>query len=165
MKRLILFTVCITISLVCFAQEEIRIGAPAPRFFGSTTDDSFFYAPDVFGTQPVVLSFFATFCEPCRQEMPELLDLVSSTFPEAYLLFIGIDPAGSLDAVAEFARDSGVTENVLFDRGNRVMNMYEIEVFPTTIIIDTTGNIAHISTGYTEAGMAEIERVLEEVCR
>ncbi|MFP4363359.1 MAG: TlpA disulfide reductase family protein [Spirochaetia bacterium] len=165
MKLIIFLCFFLVFSPSVISQNSIDTGSQAPRFFGSTTEDSFFYAPSVFGSQPIVLSFFATYCEPCVYEMPALYSLITENYSEAYLLYIGTDPGGSVQEVADFAREAGITENVLFDTGNRIMNMYGIQSFPSTVIINTDGTIAHIHSGYSQEGMREIEAVLEEVCR
>ncbi len=97
---------------------------------------------DEFRGKVVVLGFWATWCVPCREEMPSLQRLYEE-FKDAGLtvLAVSIDPSASV--VRSFAAEKGLTFPVLLDPDKEVyFDDYAVHVLPTSFLIDRNGNIA-----------------------
>ncbi|HSH01271.1 MAG TPA: redoxin domain-containing protein [Anaerolineae bacterium] len=105
--------------------------------------------------QPVVLNFWATWCPPCRQEMPFFQAASKKFNGQATLLSIN---QGETNAqVTEFAIGYGLTYPLLMDPTNNVNQTYRIRSLPTTVFIDRHGRIAKIHIGIISQAVLEDE--------
>lgn len=100
----------------------------------------------------VFLNFWATWCPPCRGELPHIEDIYKeykSNGKDVIILGVvapGLRKEGSKEDIIKFLSENGYTFPVVFDDGN-VMDEYEIEAFPTTFIIDRDGNVVKYVPG------------------
>ena len=122
--------------------------APAPGFTlsgrGGKTIDL-----NQFKGQVVMINFWATWCSPCRQEMPLLEDIYKKYKPMGFTL-IGVnvepasgDPEGWLSKLPK-----PVTFPVAFDVDSKVSKLYNVAGMPTTVFIDRKGNVREIHKSY-----------------
>lgn len=108
-----------------------------------------------FDGKVVVLNFWATWCPPCRMEIPGFIDL-QKEYEEEGLVIIGVslDEAGP-DVVAEFSESMGINYPIVM-ADMRITGAYGgIRVLPTTYIIDREGNIRNTHVGYLRRGPLE----------
>jgi peroxiredoxin len=108
----------------------------------------------------VVLSFWATWCGPCKEEMPHLNKLYNEKKGAGLVvLSISTDDARSASKVKPFIEKMGYTFPVLLDRESTVIGTYNpSKTLPFTVIIDRQGNIAHVASGYNpgdEVGLGQ----------
>ncbi|MFH1809022.1 MAG: TlpA disulfide reductase family protein [Pseudomonadota bacterium] len=104
----------------------------------------------------VVLSFFATYCEPYKRELP-LLQALYTRYADQGLgvLVVSIDkdkdvPGGAAAAVDALAKEHGLSFPVLHDRFNIVAKRYGVEKLPCLYLIDGAGQVALTNVGYTD---------------
>ena len=97
--------------------------------------------------QVVMLNFWATWCGPCRQEMPALNALYEKYRDAGFVLF-GINVDADPDNAARMASRLKVTYPVLIDRDKKASMLYQVKAMPMTIIIDRDGKIRHVQKGY-----------------
>lgn len=103
----------------------------------------------------VFLNFWATWCPPCREEMPNIESIYieyGENKNEVVILGVAapsLGNEGSTEDIIKFLKDNGYSFPVLFDNGGKVMNSYNISALPTTFIIDKDGNIK----GYVPGAM------------
>ncbi len=95
----------------------------------------------------VLLNFWATWCGPCRQEMP-LLDELYSKYRRAGLVLLSINIDEDSERAAEMAQTLGVSYPVLMDTRNEVAKAYQIGTMPLTVLIDREGTIRYVSEGF-----------------
>jgi thiol-disulfide isomerase/thioredoxin len=95
----------------------------------------------------VVLNFWATWCGPCRQEMP-LLDEIYVKYRRAGLVLLSINIDEDVDEAAEMAKTLGVSYPVLLDTRNEVAKAYELGTLPLTVLIDREGTVRYVSEGF-----------------
>jgi peroxiredoxin len=95
----------------------------------------------------VMINFWASWCGPCRQEMP-LLDSIYKQYRDMgfTLLGVNVEPdAGSADA---WLKKTPVSYPILFDPKSQVSQLYQVQAMPTTVIIDRQGIVRYVHSGY-----------------
>ena len=145
---------------------ELKVGDPAPTFFAKTLDKKNFFLSDSLerNQRPIVLSFFATWCGPCRIEMP-VLDTLSQSYNDIdfYLINVsGLEGKKKEDPVEVKAllEKLGVTLPVLMDKYGNAAQKYEALVLPRLVVIDSKGKIAYAHTGYEEGDDKKLIEIL-----
>lgn len=98
------------------------------------------------GKEIVVLNFFATWCAPCRAEMPELERFRQAQRARPFLI-IGIDVRESRATVQEFVSELKVTFPIALDGDGEVAASYQVGSFPTTVLIGVDGRVHLYETG------------------
>jgi thiol-disulfide isomerase/thioredoxin len=88
--------------------------------------------------RPVLINFWASWCEPCRAEMPSLQQLADLYGPDK-LLVLAINFKETPARAIRFAQSTGVTLPVLLDGDGRLAQQWGVKVFPTTLLIDGRG--------------------------
>jgi thiol-disulfide isomerase/thioredoxin len=164
--RLFAIALCAALALPAAAEEEIAIGLPAPSFSlramnpdvagtGWLALDKFAgEAPEDDAAKLVVLSFFASWCGPCKKEMPFLVQL-DQMYREQGLRIVGIcidTEEPGIAAAKKMIGDNKVTYPVVSDRFNFLARRYlgESAPLPSVFLVRRDGNIARIERGYSK---------------
>ncbi|MAT96790.1 MAG: cytochrome C biogenesis protein [Anaerolineaceae bacterium] len=128
-------------------------GAPALAQQGGTVTDFSIgslaggnIALSDFAGEVVIMNFWATWCPPCRAEMPGL-NRFYETHRDKGLTLLAINEEESAATVRPFIQSNNFTFPVLLDEQGRVAQQYSTRSFPTTFIIDREGIIQHVQTG------------------
>jgi thiol-disulfide isomerase/thioredoxin len=124
------------------------VGKPAPDFaLRSLTGENLRLSEHL--GEVIVLNFWATWCGPCRQEMP-LLDEMYGKYRRAgfVLLSVNIDDDKERERAVEMARTLKVSYPVLLDARKEVSKAYEVDAMPMTILIDREGVVRFVTEGY-----------------
>ncbi len=129
-------------------------GATAPDITLQNLDGESVSLSDYRG-QPVVLNFWATWCGPCRAEMPHLQD-VYEAHRDAGLVVLGVNVRETREEAVGFLRELGVDFPVLLDPDLAAVERYSVTSLPITFFIDRDGTIRTLVVG----GMTR--RVLDE---
>ena len=119
-------------------------GKTAPDFDVIQFDGSNFSLPEQAGANAVVINFWFPSCPPCREEMPAFEEAWQELEGEP-VRFLGLFVPQGFDSepdAREFVSELGLTFSFATDRGARIANSYDLEVFPTTYFIDFQGEIA-----------------------
>lgn len=112
--------------------------------------------------RPVVLDFWATWCQPCQAEAP-IVNGIAQRFKDRGLVVIGVntaDPEGPRLAPA-FAKRKGLTFPILFDEGNTIAQKYDAGNLPTLVFISKEGKIVARREGITSE--SELERIVRQI--
>jgi peroxiredoxin len=97
--------------------------------------------------QVVMINFWATWCGPCRQEMPLLQQLYGKYEPLGFtLLGVNVEPDSA--PAQSWLKNVNVSFPILFDRDNKVSAQFGVEAMPSTVLIDREGNVRHVHRGY-----------------
>ncbi len=112
-------------------------GHLAPDFTVPLLHGDFLSLQDFKGT-PVIINFWATWCPPCRVEMPILQDFYDK---QDVIRLIAISSGESLNTVASFIKTNGYTFPIGLDSSTRVSRDYLIRFLPTTFLLDAEGII------------------------
>jgi peroxiredoxin len=131
-------------------------GAAAPSFTVRGLDGASHSLADYRG-RVVVLNFWATWCIPCRAEIPDLEHEARVQDP-AKVAVIGVDWKEDPAPVAAFVKEIGAGYPILLDRDGRVYTAYEVSALPQTFVIDRDGRVVVSRTGI--AGRDQLEKEL-----
>lgn len=127
---------------------EMRVGEPAPTFRLPAQDGRVVDLAELKG-EPVILNFWATWCGPCRVEMPEL-QAAYEQYQDEGLHLIGVEVAssGSAEESAAFLDEVGVTFPTYRDTDNAMEDAYlKRPALPTTVFIDREGIVRYVQLG------------------
>ena len=134
-----------------------QVGQPAPNF----TLPALAGKPvtlDQLRGRPVVVNFWATWCEPCKQEMPAL---EAATKSHPGLTVLGLDDAEPAEKVRSFVQEYGLTYPILLDGDSAVQQEYRIIGEPTSIFVDSSGIVRAIYLGALTD--AELQKDLQAI--
>jgi len=124
-------------------------GEKAPDLELKTLDGEKVKLSDYEG-EKVIVNFWATWCPPCREEIPDLQKLYDNYDVEILAIDL-TETESSLDVVEEFVYDEfEMTFPVLLDETSEVANMYQVMAYPTSYMVDTEGYIQFLAMGAME---------------
>jgi peroxiredoxin len=95
----------------------------------------------------VMINFWATWCGPCRQEMP-LLDELYTRYQRVGFNLLGVNIDDDSGKALAMIQELGVNFPVLFDSRKEVSKMYEVGAMPVTVIVDRAGKVRYVHQGY-----------------
>lgn len=112
--------------------------------------------------QVVLMSFWATWCGPCKEEMPHLQKLYEAKKDEGFVvLSISTDDARSASKVKPWIKKNQYTFPVLLDKESKVIAQYNpSKTLPFTVIVDQKGAIVKVHSGYNPGDEKELEEVV-----
>ncbi|MCL4395267.1 MAG: redoxin domain-containing protein, partial [Chloroflexi bacterium] len=122
-----------------------RIGFPAPDFILTSVDDAATRLSDFKG-RAVFLNFFASWCPPCRAEMPDILATYEEYKAEGAVV-LAVDLQEEQKIVRDYAEAVGLTFPIVLDRSGRVSALYRITAIPTSFFIDKDGVVRDMQIG------------------
>lgn len=135
-----------SVSSVDRSTEAPVEGFLAPDFMLASTDGQQFRLSSLRG-QPVVLNFWATWCPPCRAEMPALEELWRRS-TSGGVIVLGVNQGERADVIERFARGTvNTTFPLLLDTQQEVGKRYGVRALPTTFFVDADGRIQEIKIG------------------
>ncbi|MGX6443348.1 redoxin domain-containing protein [Neobacillus sp. K501] len=117
----------------------LKVGAKAPDFELKTLSGDTIKLSDL-KEKKVMLNFWATWCPPCKAEMPAMEKFHKEAGTEIVILAVNIDP--HLDVKA-FVDENGITFPIPLDEEDIVNETYQVLSIPTTYFIDSNGNIGN----------------------
>ena len=121
--------------------QPLRTGDPAPDYAAPTLAGDTIRLADLAG-RPVMLNVWATWCPPCREEMPALQQLYER-FEGRGLRIVGVsvDSRGAEAAIARFVDEGGYTFTILHDPAEEVSRAFRTNGVPETYLIGADGRI------------------------
>ena len=114
--------------------------------------------------QVVLINFWASWCGPCRQEMP-LLDRLHHRYEDAGFAVLGVNVEGEVEPAQEIVDKTNVTFPILIDDGQKVSDMYDLQAMPTTVVVDRDGVVRYIHPGYKPGDEAKYVEVVKKLIR
>ncbi len=113
----------------------------------------------------VMINFWATWCGPCRQEMP-LLDELYTRYKRVGFNLLGVNIDDDSRRAMQMIEELGVTFPVLFDARKDVSKLYKVEAMPVTVLVDREGIVRYVhhgyKPGYEDTYLDEIRSLLRE---
>jgi cytochrome c biogenesis protein CcmG/thiol:disulfide interchange protein DsbE len=130
-----------------------QTGFLAPNFTLTTLDGSSVTLNDLQGT-PVLINFWASWCGPCRSEMPHI-QTVYKAHRDDGLVVLGVNQLESLPTVAAFVQEFDLTFPIPLDQSGEVSAVYRARALPTSFFVDADGVVRDVFTGPMTKGLLE----------
>jgi len=128
----------------------VEVGSSAPTFEATDLASGKPVTLANYKGQVVLLNIWATWCEPCKVEMPSLEQLQKEMGPQGLkIVAVSIDEGGP-DVVRQYARDLGLTFGILHDQSGRIKQIYQTTGVPESFIINRAGKIEKKVIGATD---------------
>jgi thiol-disulfide isomerase/thioredoxin len=110
----------------------------------------------------VVVNFWATWCEPCREEMPSL-ERLRKQMGDKQLEVLAVNVGEAPERVARFTRDVPVTFPIVYDRDGAAAKAWKVRGYPTSFVLDSSGRIRYWFVGELDWSRADVVAVIEKV--
>ena len=114
--------------------------------------------------QIILLNFWASWCGPCRKEMPALEDL-HQQFSDLGVAVWGVNVEQDPEPGQGFLKDISVSFPIMFDSENTVTEAYQVAAMPTTILIDRDGKVRAEFKGYKEGYEKKYAKAIKQLIR
>lgn len=162
MFRYLLTFLLLVLAFRAFAQKtipavDLRTLDGRPANIGEYLDDD----------QPVILSFWASWCKPCHRELNAFHDLYGQ-WQERFgvqILAVTIDTRRQLARAKSIAATEGWEFVLLSDQDNRLKNALNVQAIPQTYLINKAGEIIYESNGYVPGAERQLEQKLMEISK
>jgi len=146
MKKLVVLALGLSLALSLSPLNAKELSGPAKDFTLKSSSGKNVRLADLKG-QVVMLNFWASWCGPCRQEMP-LLDKMYQRYGSAGFTLLGVNvEEDSKEAIALLKKDP-VSFPILYDTKSKVSKQYKVSAMPSTVLIDCDGNLSYLHKGY-----------------
>jgi peroxiredoxin len=158
----------LALGVIGFGLLLTLVRAPAP--LQQTAPD--FVLPDLTGQvvrlsqlkgKVVVLNIWATWCPPCRKEMPTMELLYQKMKGADFVMLAASQDVDGKNAVGPYLQERGLTFPVLLDISGEVGKKYGVTGYPETFIIDRQGTIVHRHIGYNDWSQPSVETALRRL--
>lgn len=124
-----------------------EVGGPAPPFVAVDLEGREVESADLLGA-PYMLNIWATWCAPCRHEMPELQKLHDAYSDRGFqVVGVSVDDRRAADQIRSFIKEIGITFPIYHDPSWKIMDSYLLLGLPGSFLIDAEGQIARKWTG------------------
>lgn len=160
MKRSTALSALVLATLACEV-PDVRVpevGGAAPPFTAVNMDGTEVVSADLLGA-PYMLNIWATWCAPCRQEMPELQELHDAYQDQGFrVVAVSVDDRGATEQIVAFTEELGLTFPIYHDPTWEIMESYLLLGLPGSFLIDSEGLIARKWTGPFRPMEADVQR-------
>ena len=112
----------------------------------------------------VMINFWASWCGPCRQEMPLLDELYQQYQPLGFTI-LGVNVEEDSSKAKQLLTDIPVNFPVLFDNSSEVSKLYNVVAMPSTVLVDRDGNVRYLHQGYKPGYEDAYQQQVRELIR
>lgn len=137
---------------------------PAPDFVLKSNSGQNLRLSELRG-EVVLINFWATWCGPCRQEMP-LLDELHQRYKDMGFTVLGVNVENKPEKADALLAENPVSFPILYDTQSDVSKLYGVDAMPTTVLVDRDGNLRHLhrgfKPGYEDAYAAQVKQLFRE---
>lgn len=141
MNRYATLAMAVVVAAACDVPEPLDIGGPAPPFAALTLDGAETGSEALLGA-PYLLNIWATWCPPCREEMPELQELHDTYAGQGFqVVAVSIDGRSDRDQILAFLEEHDITFPVWHDPTWAIQDAYFLLGLPGSFLIDAEGRI------------------------
>jgi len=120
------------------------LGAPAPRLTLKTIDGETIDLASIYGKKAVYIKFWATWCTPCREQMPHFERTYESAGPDLAVIAIDVGFNDSIEQVRRYQRELGITMPMVFDGDGQAAAAFHLRVTPQHIVIGRDGRVRYV---------------------
>lgn len=165
MKLIFITLFALSISLTLKAQSENELaGRTAPNFILEDLEGEYVELTQEIGEGPVLLSFWATWCKPCLEEMTELKEIYKEYKEKGFkILAISTDNERTVAKVKPLVSSKGYSFPILYDTNSEVSRIYYARAVPYTVLIDKKGAIVYTHMGYMRGDENVVRNKVKEL--
>jgi len=138
-------------------------GAPAAEFQLASRGGQAVALSELRG-QVGLINFWATWCGPCRKEMP-LLEQIQKNYGPLGFTMLGVNVEEDTRLMDTFLKDVPVTFPILLDPANGVSKLYNVSAMPSTVIVDRKGNVRFIHQGFQPGDESKYQDMIRQLIR
>ena len=163
MKRIVFaLIVCFGISL--FAQDQQEENLVFQNFVLENLEGDLVELEEELGEGPILLSFWATWCKPCKEELKEYNKLYSKYEEKGLTLFaISVDNEKSISKVKPFVKTNGYEFPVLLDPNSEAARLYYAQMVPYSLILNKTGEVVYSHLGFKRGDELKVEKIIADL--
>lgn len=137
-----------------------KVGDQMPRYTANELSGGTWKLEDVDGV--TMLNLWATWCGPCRYEIPSLIQLQKEYGDEGlHVVGVSMDQAGMQSQIESFARNAGINYKIVHDPQARLADVFDTTIIPTTALIDRSGKVVWFHAGIVRHDDPELLTALE----
>lgn len=151
-------TGCALFDLLGGHPEEM-VGQPAPELTLNRLSGASVSLTDFTG-QVVLVNMWATWCGPCRSELPHIQDLHERYGPDG-LIVLAINVGEPEERIWQYVTEEGYTMRVLVDPQSQSMRAFHTSGIPTTALIDGEGIVRQVQVGYAPGAVGGLEQQVQ----
>ena len=169
MKKIISLLFALAITLSMMAQEENstlnKVGDKAPTFICTTLDGKVIDTKELKG-KVIWVNFFATWCGPCRRELPVLQEEVYKKYKDNKdFVLVVLGREEGVDKIKKFAEENNYELPFAPDLERKIFSLYASQSIPRNVIIDKKGIISLQGIGYNEKEFKEMEEHVAQLLK
>jgi len=140
-----------------------KIGQPAPDFTLRSSEGKNLKLSERRG-EVIMVNFWATWCAPCRQEMPQL-NVLHDRYRRNGFTLLAVNVDDNEKAAQDMIRQLGIRFPVLFDTRKQASRQYDVDAMPSTLLIDRDGRVRYLHRGYRAGVEKEYEEKIRELLK
>ena len=153
-----------SVAFMVSSPAQAAAGAgPAPNFTLKSVSGKNMKLSEMTGNV-VLINFWASWCGPCREEMPLLNDLHKKYEPLGFTV-LGVNVEEDARNARGFLKDFPVDFPVLLDSKNQVSKQYNVIAMPTTVVVDRDGNMRFLHKGYKPGDEEKYRKMVKKLVR
>lgn len=163
---LFLLGILIFSSINVSAGQRVKIGDDFPKFFLKDIKGNNFFLNDYISDKAtkkvkcILFSFYASYCKPCVKEVPEVEKLYEKYKSDGFEVYL-INEGENAELAGKFVKEVGSNLPVLLDRYLVLNNLIGNPGVPHIVLIDNSGKVKFVSSGFGEKNSAELLKALE----
>ncbi len=150
---------------IVFAQKDSqKLEGKAPNFELEDLDGEFQELNDFLGKGPILISFWATWCKPCIQELREYNKIYNEFKDDGFkIIAISTDSERSISKVKPFISSMGYKFPVLLDTNSDVAREYYARVMPYSVILNKDGQILYSHVGFSHGDEKKVKEIVQKL--
>lgn len=161
MKALTILLLLVILSFPAFSQDESEGIRKGPNFKVENLDGEIVELNNEVGEGPILLSFWATWCKPCIEELAEYKKIYKDYKVKGFKMFaISTDDERTVAKVKPFVKSKGFEFPVLLDTNSDISRLYYAQSVPYSVILDKKGMIIYSHLGYMKGDEAKVKEII-----
>lgn len=161
MKKILLI-IFLLFGIIQAQENAKKLEGIAPNFELEDLDGEYYELNDFLGEGPVLISFWATWCKPCIQELKEYNKIYNELKDKDFkMVAISTDSERSVAKVKPFISSMGYKFSVLLDTNSDVARKYYARVMPHSVILNKNGEIIYSHVGYSFGDEKKVKEIVQ----
>lgn len=161
MKTFFAFFIIVLLSIPVLSQSDFEGIRKGPNFKVENLDGEIVELNNEIGGGPILLSFWATWCKPCIEELAEYKKIYAEYKDNGFKMFaISTDDERTIAKVKPFVKSKGFEFPVLLDTNSDISRLYYAQSVPYSVILDKKGMIIYSHLGYMKGDEAKVKQII-----